>query len=756
MQNQNRHLAAILFTDIVGYTALMQENEQKAIALIKHYNAALNRIVAIHGGRVLNYYGDGSLCTFPSVVEAINCAVELQKELLKEPVVPLRIGLHIGEIFFEEDKALGDGVNIASRIQSLGQANTILFSKDVFDKIKNQPEIKATSLGLFEFKNVNEPMEVFALTNEGLTVPQREKMSGKLKEIKKTFAPGKWIITSSIIVLIAAASFIYKKYYQTHSLIEKEKTIAVLPFKNISINKAENEPFCVGVALELQKKLQLMGGLFPIASQSVEKFRDTKLTIADIAGELGGIKYILQGTVQRDKNKVKVFASLVDAENGQTIWSDDFPGEMEDFFALQENIAQQIALTLQVKITPDEQSRLKRVATTNTKAIDAYNDALTAYIKLTTAVHPLYWDSLMAHPQFYAEYRKTLSLCEKVIAIDPLMAEAYVLKGQTYVYSLDWRVQKNILDQIKDSAGFCAAKALEIDRTSADAYLLLANRYGPYRLRDYEINDSSLFYLNKALAVNGNSFEVNLKLGQYYDWRDPEKSIRFSKKAIRLNPVSIWTPYAYNALGFAYHSFGEFEKAELYCKKAIDLSNNSIITLETARGLLVNYLHWGKGDSAIKYANQYVGIEPNFYYEMAEAYCNLKNNCSQAAALYEKLWLRYDHANRQRFAVALFNTGRIKEAQEQMNLSIKEYRGRNDTLSYDYAGICALAGNKNKALEILRNWDWQWGSEYLIRHDKLFDNIRNEKEFKDILKKALDEKTKLRERIRGMEERGEL
>ena len=135
--SQQRHLAAILFTDIVGYTTLMQENEQKAVALIKHYNAALNKTVEIHEGKVLNYYGDGSLCTFPSATEAVNCAAELQKELQSDPVVPLRIGLHVGEIFFEDGKALGDSVNIASRIQSLGQANTILFSKEIFDKIKN-------------------------------------------------------------------------------------------------------------------------------------------------------------------------------------------------------------------------------------------------------------------------------------------------------------------------------------------------------------------------------------------------------------------------------------------------------------------------------------------------------------------------------------------------------------------------------------------------------------------------------------------
>src|SRR6476469_2358884 len=202
-----RQLAAILFTDIVGYTALMQENEQKAVALIKHYNSTLEKNVAIHEGKVLNYYGDGSLCIFSSALESLNCAIDLQRELQTEPVVPLRIGLHIGEIFFEDGKALGDGVNIASRIQSLGQANTILFSKEIFDKIRNHPEFKAISLGLFDFKNVEQPIEVFALANEGLNVPKKEELSGKLKTVSKnkTAERKKWMIAGFAFLLLVAA-----------------------------------------------------------------------------------------------------------------------------------------------------------------------------------------------------------------------------------------------------------------------------------------------------------------------------------------------------------------------------------------------------------------------------------------------------------------------------------------------------------------------------------------------------------------------
>src|SRR4029078_12035819 len=141
----------------------------------KHYNAALENLVKQSAGQVLNYYGDGSLCIFHSATDAANCSLALQEELKEAPVVPLRIGLHIGEVFFEDTKALGDGVNIASRVQSLGQANNILVSGEFYDKIKNNSSITSVSLGQFDFKNVGKPLEVFALTNQGLTIPQRSK-----------------------------------------------------------------------------------------------------------------------------------------------------------------------------------------------------------------------------------------------------------------------------------------------------------------------------------------------------------------------------------------------------------------------------------------------------------------------------------------------------------------------------------------------------------------------------------------------------
>ena len=180
--SQQRRLAAILFTDIVGYTSIMQQNENAAIKTIKKHVDVLNKHVTSHCGEILNDYGDSSLCIFPSAAEAVQAALEIQQQLQEEPAVPLRIGLHIGEIFFENGKIIGDGVNVASRIQSLGTANSVLFSEEIQDKIKNNSLFKFVSLGPFDFKNVEKPIKVFALTNEGCRVPLKEQMDGKTKK----------------------------------------------------------------------------------------------------------------------------------------------------------------------------------------------------------------------------------------------------------------------------------------------------------------------------------------------------------------------------------------------------------------------------------------------------------------------------------------------------------------------------------------------------------------------------------------------
>ena len=349
MQSQTRQLAAIMFTDIVGYTAMMQQNETKAVAVIKHYNATLEKWVTHFKGQVLNYYGDGSLCIFSSATDAVNCSLAVQKELKTEPVVPLRIGLHIGEVFFEDAKALGDGVNVASRVQSLGQANTILISEEIHNKIKNNASIATVSLGHFDFKNVDKPLEVFALTNAGLFVPQRKNIEGKLK--KNNVARRNVLVVLSIVLFIIAAFFVYKRIFSKNDAAGIDKSIAVLPFVDMSPNH-DQEYFGDGIAEEIINVLTKIKDLKVIGRTSSFQFKDEKVDLREVGAKLA-VTTVLEGSVMKSGNKIRITAQLINVEDGTHIWSERYDREIKDVFSIQDEIAnkiaQKLALSMDIK-----------------------------------------------------------------------------------------------------------------------------------------------------------------------------------------------------------------------------------------------------------------------------------------------------------------------------------------------------------------------------------------------------------------------
>src|SRR5688572_29928135 len=367
--SQGRQLAAIMFTDIVGYTAMMQANEEKAVSVIKHYNSALEKLTTQFNGQVLNYYGDGSLCIFPSATDAVNCSLALQNELKNEPVVPLRIGLHIGEVFFEDAKALGDGVNVASRVQSLGQENTIMLSGEIHDKVKNNPNFSTVPLGHFNFKNVDKPLEVFALSNAGLTIPKRSKMQGKLKE--KT---GKrWVMITSVLIILffTAGFFVYKTFFTAKAVAETSAhSIAVLPFADMSPAKVQ-EYFSDGMSEELLNLLAKIPGLKVISRTSSFSFKGKNDDVRKIGKSLG-VANILEGSVRKSGNTIRITAQLIEVEKGTHLWSETYDREMKDVFATQDEISKMIVDILKIKLGGQQANQPSKSFTKNPEAYEDY------------------------------------------------------------------------------------------------------------------------------------------------------------------------------------------------------------------------------------------------------------------------------------------------------------------------------------------------------------------------------------------------
>jgi TolB-like protein/class 3 adenylate cyclase/predicted Zn-dependent protease len=750
MQHQHRHLAAILFTDIVGYTSMMQQNELQAVAVIKHYNDALKKVVAAFKGKILNSYGDGSLCTFHSATEAVQCAMALQQQLQSEPIVPLRIGLHIGEIFFEEGKVLGDGVNIASRIQSLGQANTILLSAEINDKIKNHPEFKSVSLGLFAFRNVDKPMEVFALANEGLKVLKPEEMEGKLKpetKIKKPTSYRKWLIPACIGVLFLTLGFFsYRQFFNQTSDIGKDKSIAVLPFRNDS-KQEETEHFANGVMEQILNNLAKITELSVLGRTSVEQFRGRAMTLGQI-NEILKVSYLLEGSVQKFEDKVVVNVQLLETRTGVHVWSDSYEYSYKSQFKIMKEIAQEVARKIRVKVTPQEDKLMNQVPTNSLTAYDLFLRA--------REEHYDYWLKKDTNALNRAEV-----LYKRALQIDSTFAQAYTGLALTYwdKYYGKTYFEKNFMD----SALYLANVALSYNDQLDEAYLV---RGSYYTHTDGDFTKSISEY-DKAVRINPNNSLVQFWRGWlFFQVGDFVNSLEAHHKAATLDRGKN-LPNSFRALAFVYNNIGHSKTAESYLNEALKLDNDSaahFLELGLGFGDLSNTNNNEQTLTWYRKAYQIDSLNPEIIFRLAEIYARVERFEESY-----KHWKEYfDLTNRlgwvdisksHRMGYALFKLGREKEAdyyfhqeirEDKESIRLKRFWAALFLPHYDVAAVYAFKGQKEMAYKYLRQFNQRksyplWMVN-MIKIDPLFDSMRGDKEFQQIVRNVEEKYEREKER----------
>lgn len=398
-----RRLVATMFTDIVGYTAMMHHNEEEAIALVKRHQEVLEACVAAHQGEVLQYYGDGSLTIFNSAIEALQCALEVQQELREEPRVPLRIGIHMGEIRLEEEKAYGDVINLASRIESIGQEGTVLFSGDVFENIRNHPEFTAVSLGTFDFKNVDEPIEVFALANDRFPVPRREEMEGKLKQPRAVSQSSFWKNIAVVLVccLLVAVGYWWMNLRVAGTLPESilEARIAVIPYQN-NTNDPTLDVVGEMVADWLIQGMMNLEGTQVVSYQTIkdaiqnaDPIRERKFR--QVFQRQTGAQKIIRGTYYRQGEQLIFQSQIIDVLSGNVE------------FVLPE-------------ITGDE-ARIMDLVNELRQRILGYFSLVNDQILLLEHKPPKYEAYkiyLQAYSYFGTDYDQSRKLCDQAIAID--------------------------------------------------------------------------------------------------------------------------------------------------------------------------------------------------------------------------------------------------------------------------------------------------------------------------------------------------
>ena len=511
-----RQLVAIMFADMTGYTSLMQENENLARLKRQRLKEILESATGKSNGKTIQYYGDGSLSIFNSAIDAVRCAIDMQQQLQMAPKVDVRIGIHTGDVTVDEDAIYGDGVNMASRIESLASAGSVFISEKVLDEIKNQENIKTRELGYFELKNIKQPVRIFAIANSGLIVPTREELKGKTKQ--------------------------------------PANRLAVLPFVNMSADP-ENEYFSDGITEELLNALTKVDGLQVTSRTSVFAFKGKNDDIRDIAIKLN-VDKVLEGSVRKAGNRVRITAQLINAADGYHIWSENYDRNLTDIFEVQDEISGIIANKLRENLTAPSTGHLIKAPTKNIEAYTHYLKGLYHWNKITPA-----------------DSRKAVECFEKAIAIEPEYAQAYAMTAVCYSYlgatgQYQPRKAFEIVHRYAD-------KALQLDNNLAECHMAKASAYLFYEWKWKDAYNS----LQKALQLNPGSTEVHRLLGFYYIiMGQKEKAIDIMEEALKLDPLS---PIVNLYLGNVYIFNERYDEAIKQADKVLEMFPQMRIAIES-------------------------------------------------------------------------------------------------------------------------------------------------------------------------------
>ncbi len=482
---------------MTGYTALMQQNEQLAKQKRARLREILETSVSTFNGKILQYYGDGALSIFNSAVDGVNCSVQIQQSLQQEPKVDLRIGIHTGDISMEEDTIYGDGVNLASRIESLAVPGSIFISEKVYDEIKNQENLTAKEMGYFELKNVIKPVRIFAIDNKGLVVPNRSELKGKTKQ--------------------------------------PANRLAVLPFVNMSADP-ENEYFSDGITEELLNALTKVDGLQVTSRTSAFAFKGRNTDIREIGTQLN-VDRVLEGSVRKAGNHVRITVQLINAADGYHIWSENYDRDLTDIFEVQDEISGIIANKCRENLTAKEQGE------TLVKAPTHNLDAYTLFLK-----------GLHFHNMITPKYTKKAIECfEQAITLEPNYANAYAMAAIGYAFlGATGQIQPNEAFQLVHTY---SDKALQLDSSLAAGYVAKGSAYLLYDWKWKQAYDSLL----KAIELNPAATGAHQMLSFYYTITGRKKeAVDIMEKALQVDPLS---PRVIQLLAEAYLNAGRPDDA---------------------------------------------------------------------------------------------------------------------------------------------------------------------------------------------------
>jgi adenylate cyclase len=598
-----RKLTAILCADVFGYSRLMGENEEATLRTLSSHRKLIDSLIDQHHGRFVNSAGDSVLAEFASVVNAVQCAVEIQSTLKAENVnlpperrMEFRIGVNLGDVMVHGKQIYGDGVNVAARLESLADPGGICVSGTVCEHLGNRLALSYEDLGKQSVKNIAKPVRVYRVLPEALAAEAtagRTKAQGTRRYVRRGILSivGLALIAATV-VLVIVQHLSLRPPTPSASIpsapppalpLPDKPSIAVLPFTNMSGDR-DQEYFSDGITDDLITALSRLKDLFVIARTSTFTYKGKAANVRDIGRELG-VAYVLEGSVRKAGDNVRITAQLVDASSGDHLWAEHYDRPLKDIFSLQDEIVRRIVTTLNLQLGLwEEHGMLERPRTDN---IEAYDDALRGWAYFWTTTQ--HGDA------------KAMEMFQKAVDLDPKYANAYAGMGWTYLS--DWAYQWNRDSQLLDRALELGRQAIALDDSETDAYALLSAVETFEEQYDRAIADSE-----RAIALDPNYIWGYVRLAQALIRSGrPADGIGWAEKVMRLDPRN--RDRYFLEVGLAYFAMGRYkESVSAYKQSLVRWGNNPGPYL----GLAVDYVELGRDNEARAETAEVLRINPRF------------------------------------------------------------------------------------------------------------------------------------------------
>jgi TolB-like protein/class 3 adenylate cyclase len=567
--SETRKLAAILVSDVAGYSRLAGADEDRTLARLRTLRSDLiDPIISVHHGRVVKRTGDGSIIEFRSVVDAVRCAVEVQTAMIERNAgvppdkrIEFRVGVHLGDVVEESDGDLmGDGVNIAARLEGIAKAGAICLSEDAYRQVKGRLDLKVSDLGLTQLKNIAEPIRVYSL-QVGAQADAKVATPGGPAQPSAASVPRRRSVLAlsalAIALLLAAGAAAWHfasanrsaPIASTPSAEAAHLSIVVLPFTNLSGDPTQDY-FADGITENLTTDLSRLSGSFVIARNTAFTYKGKSVDAKEIGKELG-VRYVLEGSVQRDQNQVRVNAQLIDAESGGHLWAERFDKPLSNLFSMQDEIVASLASQLGVELITHEARRAERAPAPD--SMDLYLQGMA-------------WFNKGRNP---ADIDRARGFFERALALDPNNLDAALGKVMAdfqlaVSYSVDDRFER--LHSIEAQLN----RVLSQSPNNAGAHVLMGRIVNQTNRQAQAIDE-----LNRALTLNPNlaSAHAIIGLAKLYDGH-PEETESHELEALRASPRDTDAYFWVGWMAEAKLYLGAYEDALNLCHRSIELNRN--------------------------------------------------------------------------------------------------------------------------------------------------------------------------------------